>query len=52
MHFVHRIRSRRGRASLVLTAIVILAIVIAMIVLLSTRSREPFDMYELYGWLD
>jgi hypothetical protein len=52
MYFAHVTQSRTGRAWAVLISLVIVGILIAAIVLLCSRSREPFDMDELYRILD
>jgi hypothetical protein len=52
MHFAHVIQSRKGRASVVLIVLAIIAIAIAGFFLLSGGSPEPFRMEELYGLLD
>jgi len=52
MYFAHVIQSRKGRAWLVLIALAIGGIVIAAVVLWSTRSSKQFEIDDLYGLLD
>jgi len=52
MYFAHVIQSRKGRAWLVLIALAIGGIVIAAVVLWSTRSPKQFEIDDLYGLLD
>jgi hypothetical protein len=46
------IKSRKGRACVVLIVLAIVGILVAVFVLLSGRSQGPFHMDELYGLLD
>ena len=52
MHFAHVILSRKVRAWAILIALAILVILIAAVFLQSRRSPKPFEMDDLYGWLD
>jgi len=52
MYFAHVIQSRKGRAWVVLIALAIVGIVIAAVVLWSTRSAKQFEIDDLYGLLD
>ena len=52
MYLAHVIQSRKGRAWLVLIALAIGGIVIAAVVLWSTRSPKQFEIDDLYGLLD
>jgi hypothetical protein len=48
MYFAHVIQSRKGRAWVVLIALAIVGIVIAAVVLWSSRSPKNFEIYVLY----
>jgi uncharacterized integral membrane protein len=52
MHFAHVIQGRKERVWAVLIVLAIIGILIAVFVLLSGRSPRPFEMDDLYGWLD
>jgi len=52
MYFAHVIQSRKGRAWVVLIAPAIVGIVVAAVVLWSTRSPKQFEIDDLYGLLD
>ena len=51
-HFAHVIQSRRIRAWAVLIVLAIVGILIAAFVLVSCKSPRPFEIDDLYGWLD
>jgi hypothetical protein len=52
MYFAHVIHSRKGRAWAALIALVIVGIVIAAVVLWSSRSPKQFEIDDLYGLPD
>ena len=52
MHFAHVIRSGKARVWVLLVAFVILATLIAVVLSLCRGSPRPFEIDDLYGWLD
>ena len=42
----------KGRVLLILLALIVIALCIAALAFLSEKSREPFGIDQLYGWLD
>jgi nitrogen fixation-related uncharacterized protein len=52
MYFAHVIQSRKGRAWTALITLAIVGIVIAAVVLWSSKSPKQFELDDLYGLLD
>ena len=52
MYFAHVIQSRKGRIWAALITLAIVGIVIAAVVLWSSKSPKQFELDDLYGLLD
>ena len=52
MYLAYVIHGRKERFLLVLLALIVIALCIAAFAFLSEKSREPFGIDQLYGWLD
>jgi hypothetical protein len=52
MYLADVIHDRKWRVLVVLPALIVIALCVAAFALLSEKSREPFGIDQLYGWLD
>jgi hypothetical protein len=52
MYLAYAMHDRKGRVSLIVVAPIVIALCIAAFAFLSEKSREPFGIDQLYGWLD
>ena len=52
MYLAYVIHDRKWRVLVVLLALIVIALCVAAFAFLSEKSREPFGIDQLYGWLD
>ena len=52
MYLAYVIHDRKWRVLVVLLALIVIALCVAAFAFLSEKSREPFEIDQLYGWLD
>jgi hypothetical protein len=52
MHLAYVVHGRKGKVLVVLLALIVIALCIAVVAFLSEKSRAPFGIDQLYGWLD
>ena len=52
MYLAYVIHNRKWRVLVVLLAVIVIALCVAAVAFFWKKSREPFGIDQLYGWLD
>jgi len=52
MYLAYVIHNRKWRVLVVLLAVIVIALCVAAVAFFWEKSREPFGIDQLYGWLD